>query len=234
MMNNPAGNLNVFQRLGSSLQRQGMGATLLKSAAILPDHWFDWRHGLDTCTASALDAFTITSENRQHGCRYQPTRLLPLRKFLRIFRPKFPAESVLVDFGCGKGRVLLVASEFGFREVRGIEFAHELCDIARKNFSIYQARRATGTTCQIIEMDVTQYAIRPEENVFFMFNPFDEVILERVLNNIASSVQQHRRNIWIIYCLPTGARLLDRRSDFLRQQDLCLWGHTFTIYTNRS
>jgi hypothetical protein len=35
---------------------------------------------------------------------------------------------------------LLVASEFNFREVRDVEFAHELYEIAVKNGTIYKAK----------------------------------------------------------------------------------------------
>ena len=60
------------------------------------------------------------------GYPYKATRVLPLRKLFCIIKGMIPVDSIFVDFGCGKGRALLIASEYNFKSVRGVEFAHEL------------------------------------------------------------------------------------------------------------
>jgi predicted RNA methylase len=137
------------------------------------DYLYDLNYGTDTITQRELDYLTIESENKERGVRYQPTRVMLLRKLFEKIRPIIPADPVLVDFGCGKGRVLLVASEFGFKEARGIEFSPELCKIARDNCAIYRKRTGTSTDFQIIEADVTNYRINSNENIFFMFKGND-------------------------------------------------------------
>src|SRR6185436_96197 len=122
--------MSVLYRLQSSLRSLGLRATASKLCGLLVDHWLDVRYGLDICPTSELAALTISSGNK-HVCNpYAPTRLLVVRRLFRAVENLFPQDRVLVDIGCGKGRVLLAASEFGFREARGVEFARELCQAA--------------------------------------------------------------------------------------------------------
>lgn len=44
-----------------------------------------------------------------------------------------PREYIFIDIGCGKGRVLAIASKLGFRRVIGIEMSPELCRVAVEN-----------------------------------------------------------------------------------------------------
>src|SRR5208337_1976729 len=97
------------------------------------------------------------------------------------------------------GIVLLVASEFGFKEARGIEFSPVLCDIAIRNCSVYKERTKAGTDFTIFMSDVIDYGLSDDEDVFYLFNPFDEYVLKQALNNITASLQRRNRGILIIY-----------------------------------
>jgi predicted RNA methylase len=224
---------SIFERMKTSLWYQGPGVCIVKLCVLIADHLFDLRYGVDTCKWSQLDELKIDSDNKERSSIYQPTRVIPLRKLLNIMMPMIPSNSVLVDFGCGKGRVLFVASEFGFREVRGVEFAHELCEIAVKNSHNYKASTRIGTKCRIIESDVTNYAINEEENVFYINNPFDATILKRVLCNIVSSLQIQHRKIWIIYHHAKWAHVIEQYDYFTRLREFSFWGYDFTVYSNQ-
>ena len=77
-----------------------------------------------------------------------------------------PRESVFVDFGCGKGRTLVVAAELGFAGVRGVEFAAELCESAEKNYRLYQKKSGNRADFRIVREDVSDYAVKEGENIF--------------------------------------------------------------------
>jgi 16S rRNA G966 N2-methylase RsmD len=155
-----------------------------------------------------------------------------LKKLFNRLQPALPSDSVLVDFGSGKGRVLLIAASFGFREARGIEFAQELCHIARTNWLAYKQKRRVATVCQVVEVDAVDYAIKPDENVFFLFNPFDNVILDRVLVNLQKSIEQRPRRVLICcYNCPYNAWSIGERG-FQQALDMDLWGYTVRVYTN--
>jgi len=225
--------ISVLQRLRISLRVEGLKTSVLKAYALIVDHLFDIRYGIDTCTHSKLTELTIDSDNKARAKMYWPTRAVALRKLFNVMQPMIPADSVFVDFGCGKGRVLLIASEFGFREVRGVEFAHELCEIAKKNYDVYKAKTGFSKECRIIECDATNYAINTDENVFFMFDPFDETILIKVLSNIAASLQTQRRKILIIYHRPKYDHIIEQGDDFTRLREFRFYGLQFGVYSNR-
>ena len=224
--------MNPLLQLGLSLRSQGLWATANKLRGWALDYLYDLRYGLDTCANSELAELTIGSENKVRGYGYQPTRVLLLRKFFHSIRPLLPPNGVLVDFGSGKGRMLLVASEFGFREARGVEFAHELT--ARKNVARYKARAGVAAEFKIIESDAACYAIAADENVFMMYNPFDESILGQVLDNIAASLRKAPRRILIIYVNPRWGRVIEQRADFVLVREWVLWGFKFAVYSSRA
>ncbi|PKO95946.1 MAG: hypothetical protein CVU14_11285 [Bacteroidetes bacterium HGW-Bacteroidetes-9] len=223
---------NIFHRIKYALRNEGLRVTLLKIYTLLNDRLFDIRYGLDTCNLTELEELTITSENKDRGVSYQPSRVIPLKKLFSEIRPYMPADSVFVDFGCGKGRVLLIAKTFGFSEVRGIEFASELCEIARKNCSVFETNTGLNTPCRIIEADVTTYSINPDENVFFLFNPFDEEVLQKVISGISNSLKFRHRKVLIIYHFPKFINVFDRSMEYERLQDFDFWGYKFTVYSN--
>ena len=227
------GILNIIQRLKTSLQNKGLRITSLISYALIRDHLFDIRYRTDTCTVLPLDELTINSDNKERGVSYVPTRLVALRNLFNLIKQIIPAECVFVDFGCGKGRPLLVASEFGFKEVRGVDFAHELCEIAKKNCAVYKTKMGFSTEFQIIECDVSNYSVNADENVFFMYNPFDETMVYRVLYNITSSLQTKQRKILIIYNNPRHTHIFEQWDNFIKLYEYNLWGQRFIVYSNQ-
>src|SRR5918996_1296859 len=99
---------------------------------------FDWQHRVDTCGSSKLADLTIVGENTSHGGPYyasHPKFLFELLSSLDIDYPSY----TFVDIGSGKGRVLLIASEFPFAEIIGVEFAKELHEIAAQNIRRYRS-----------------------------------------------------------------------------------------------
>lgn len=231
---NAIASVSALERLKFSLRNQGLSATLGKLWGLVVDYWFEFRYGLDTCSCSELDGLTVAGDNKAKGYRYQPTRVRPLRRLFNAVMPMVPPESVLVDFGSGKGRVLLVAAESGFREVRGVEFAHELCEVARKNVARYKAKTGVETDFKIIESDAAKYIVSADENVFVVCNPFDETILGAVLDNIAASLRKQPRKVLILYYNPRWGHVIEQRNEFVRVERFNYWGLIFTVYSNRN
>jgi hypothetical protein len=111
--------------LGEYWRVCGDGVLLDRALSVLQERLFDLRYGTDTVSFAELDGLTIRGQNAAEGTPYQPTRLRFVRQVLSALRP--PQEGAFVDFGCGKGRVLLLAADYGYRRVTGVEFAKELC-----------------------------------------------------------------------------------------------------------
>ena len=159
-----------------TLKTRGVRNTLNIVAGQLKDILFDVRHGTDTVVWQPLQSLDIASPNRERGNLYQATTTAALERIFGDVQPMLPEKSAFLDVGSGKGKVLLVASEYGFTAVRGVEFSGQLCEITRKNADRYFRKRTEKPLIEIIEMDAVKYRIQPDENLFFLFNPFDAVI----------------------------------------------------------
>ena len=220
----------ILRMIHDSIKQKGLRRTIYRICNRLIGYAFDIKYRTNTTSHVRLKDLEIQSNNKERGVQYEPTNIIPLKKLFNNL--KLPVHSVFVDLGCGKGRVLLIASEFGFKEVRGIEFSYELCNIAKKNWSNYKRKIGVETTFQIIESDVVDYTIKNDENVFFMFNPFDEVVLRKILENITVSLKTRSRKIWFVYRNPKHINIIAKYGGFVKLKELIFWGDDFMVYSN--
>jgi len=228
----------VWQRLRASIKKRG----LLKTALLVPqkayvylsklgDRLFDLRYGTDTLEIVELDELDIGSENKERGIRYEPTRARPF--FSMIAALALPFDIGFVDFGCGKGRVLIMAMECGFSKVTGVDFSPELCDVASKNVAKYQAKRNTCADVGVYNVDAVDYRVRDDDAVFYFFNPFDETVFSQVMDNIMTSLSSSPRDVWLIYHNPLWRHVIERWSMF---KEAGTYHHAeckFVVFTNK-
>lgn len=157
---------------------------------------FDERFQVNTEKPLEKDAFDSALTNRESACMYKPT---PANEFARMMEhiPSSVKKGRLIDFGCGKGRVLILAYETGFKKVTGVEFEPSLCQQTRENL------QSIGLSeVEVIEKDAVDYRIPEDATLFYFFNPFGIHILEKVLLNIVDSLSQHPREAYVIYAMP--------------------------------
>ena len=110
------------------------------------------------------------------------------------------SQYTFVDFGSGKGRVLLLASEYSYNKVIGIEFSRTLHLVAENNIKIWQ--RLGRIKCRNIHstcIDATEFNLPQEPLVLFFFTPFDASIANQVVNRINVDFKKNARPIQIVY-----------------------------------
>jgi precorrin-6B methylase 2 len=197
------------RRVLRSLKTHGIVWSLDRTLSVVQERLFDLRYGTDTVSFAQLGDLTIGGQNAGEGTPYEPTRLRLVRRVLSALNPS--SNSAFVDFGCGKGRVLLLAAEYGFRRVTGVEFAKELCEIARDNIARYQRKTGTNADIRIVEGDAAEYLVQDDEDVFFMSNPFSAALMERVVKNIVQSLAASGRQGSIIYNNPLWGDTIEQQ-----------------------
>ncbi len=109
------------------------------------------------------------------------------------------ADFEFVDYGSGKGRVLMLAAEQGFRKATGIEFAGELVAVARKNVEIFNRSRTKPAVIEVLHMDARDYALPDVPLVLFFFSPFKGAVLDRVLANVTASYARNPRPLFLVF-----------------------------------
>lgn len=223
--------MNSLTRFSRSIRNHGMAKTLENVLAVYDDCVFDFLHGSQTNGTVSLNNVTICGQNKHLGRQYEGTRARALRALLRTCN--FPEASVFVDFGCGKGKALLIASNYLFKRIVGIDFSPELCEIAKNNVRAYTMKRGASMEINVIACDAAAYEIKDDENVFYFFNPFKACLLEQVVNNIAISFTRHRRPVWIIYNNPIYSDVLDSEKRFNSRRVFTYGSSVFHVYQNR-
>ncbi len=157
------------------------------------------KYGLDTTGADELEHLEKAGIDISHATIYMPASYDVLEKVFS--REEVTRCRSLLDIGCGKGRVMAVAAHHGFRKIRGIEISPKLSEEARENMDIAE-KKFPGLSWEIFNNDAFYFNIPPDVDCIFLFNPFDEVIMSGVAENIAISFEEHPRNLTIIYLNP--------------------------------
>ena len=221
---------NPFTRVFKSVARNGLVDTVKVIVSTVLDVHFDLCYGTDTLRRVNLNTLNFESEHKIDATWYQPTQAKPLRDILR--KLDLPKDGVFVDLGSGKGRVLLIAAQFRFKKVVGVEFSPELCEIACENVNVFTQRTHITAQIDVVESDVAIYPIEPDHKVFFLNNPFQEQVMNRVLANLRSSVTQFPRKIWLIYHNPRLCEVVANSELFCACQEFKTSGGTFRAYNS--
>ena len=154
---------------------------------------FDATFGVETSRpVEPWEIAEATDQTLSSNARYHPTPVGTVRAVIAAAKARHE-EMSFVDYGCGKGRVMLVASDFPFRKIIGVEFARSLADVARQNVQRY---RAPTQRCHVLEVccqDAVEFAIPDDAGFFYFYEPFSKATAERVLANIESSLERHPR-----------------------------------------
>ena len=162
---------------------------------------FDQAYGVDTAGIVSLDTIDeVVGPNRDEGNTYEGVDPVLLRERIAALGIDFP-QYTFIDLGCGKGRALLIAAQFPFRQVRGVEFAPALHAIAEKNIAVYRGpRRCCDVRADLA--DAAEYPVPDGPLVVFLYNPFGGAVMDRVLANLTRSHREQPRDIWVIYWNP--------------------------------
>ena len=178
-------------------------------------HVFDKRFGTDTSTFVELGELEISGSNKRYGERYQPSPVHSLRQLLKRLDIRYE-DFCFIDFGSGKGRTLLIAGEFPFKQVIGVEFSEILHRHGEQNIQRYPHRAATRV--QSVHADATTFQPPPDALVAYFFNPFTLPVLERVLDKLVLSAAAVPRRIIVIYLYLPDATWLSSREGFRLQE----------------
>jgi len=172
---------------------------------------FDWQHNVRTCGVVNLEGLTIAGNNASNGVFFHPSHpkfLFEVGGGLNIDYGRY----IFIDLGSGKGRPLLIASEFPFLEIVGVEFARELNDVACENIRTYRSTSQNCKRIQSLHADATEFMFPPLPTVLFLFNPFGPAVLSPVLRNLQNSLESHPRDAILIYVAPFHGNLIERET----------------------
>jgi len=192
-------------------------------------HPFDRIHGVDTsgllyadvlATGHAHDAssegYYATAPSLFHGAlaRWQTTLSGHAGQNFSL------GDYTFIDLGCGKGRVLLMASEHPFRKITGVELNARLAKVARRNVARWLRTARACSHISLMVGDVMQLRLPDGPVVLFLFNSFAAPVMTELLEGLAAaaSVRATPRGgavpMDLIYIHPEQDNLIRRAPGF--------------------
>ena len=193
------------------------------------DAGFDWDHRVDTTSAA------VKWRDRLLGAfhsPYQPTEADLFHEMLDALREKSHIDFhdfVFIDLGSGKGRTLLMASDYPFRQIVGVELLPTLDRTAQENISKYRCESQKCLALESICADATKFQLPPDPIVLYLFNPFPEAGLTETVANLEQSLRAHPRKVYVLYHNPLLGHLLSESAAFTKIGGT----HQYAIYVSR-
>jgi SAM-dependent methyltransferase len=163
---------------------------------------YDWDHRVNTTSAA------VGWRDRLLGVfhsPYQPTEPALFHEMLTDLQRKTGLrfeDFTFIDLGSGKGRTLLMASDYPFRRILGVELLPALHEIAVENLRLYKNESQKCCCLKAVCGDASTFALPEEPLVIFLFNPFPEPGLRRAMESLEHSLRNHPRKVYVLYHNP--------------------------------
>jgi SAM-dependent methyltransferase len=209
----------VLGKLRWSLHHRGFSGTLEAAAKNLsrrvqPEaapkpHPFDLENGTDTSgliTGADLASGNASDRHIAGYAAVPPSHFRNVIARWQASNPPHPfADYTFIDIGCGKGRAALLASDYGFREVVGVELNPSLAAIACANADLWTAAGKARSHIRIEQADAAELSFPPRPCVIFLFNPFDLELMQHLASRMAADFHNRPADLEVIYYKPEQA-----------------------------
>lgn len=137
----------------------------------------------------------------QYRYPYEPTPYSVLERLAQSGRIR--KKQVLLDYGCGKGRVdFFLAYQAGCRSI-GIEYDDRIYEKAVEN----QKAAVSSGRVRMEQTNAEMFPVPPEVDRIYFFNPFSVEILQKVMNRILDSYYEQMRPIQLFFYYPSDEYL---------------------------
>ena len=164
------------------------------------DREFDAAQGVDTGGITHLKDLRLNSPSWRDGVDYiaaDPAEFAAAIESLDLDLSRF----AFIDLGSGKGRALLLANDYPFQEIIGVEFAEPLVQAARDNIAKISRSRDVGRI-KVIHADALEYDLPDLPSIVFLYNPFGSSTMQGVAKHTRQSLLAAPRDLVILYLNP--------------------------------
>jgi len=162
------------------------------------DMEYDWEHRVNTTSG------TVGWRARLLGAfhsPYQPTEPALFCEMMASLPIAFE-QFTFVDIGSGKGRTLLMASEYPFRKIVGVEVIAQLHRAAEENIRAYKSATQRCSQIEALCADAREFPFPGGPLLLYLFNPLPEAGMRRLIGNLEKSLSENPRIAYVLYHNP--------------------------------
>jgi SAM-dependent methyltransferase len=183
-------------------------------------HPFDLEFGVRTSGLVAGRNLKTGHRSDRHATAYYavaPSVFQSLLVRWRRLKPVSPLDSYnFIDLGAGMGRAVLLAAEFPFRAVIGVEMHPALARIGRKNMAQWRTAGRARAPMRMVQCDAADFPLPTGPCVVFLFNPFGAPVLRRMLRSWSRQLGGREGQLDILYVNNEQDRVLATEPGFVR------------------
>ena len=137
------------------------------------------------------------SNSDRYRYPYEPT---PYSVLERLANSGFIGKKdVVLDYGCGKGRVDFFLAYQTKANTVGIEYDKRIYQSALNN----QNTAVSGARTEFVLAKAEEYKVPPQVNRYYFFNPFSVEILRKVMARIIESYYEKPREMFLFFYYPS-------------------------------
>ena len=199
------GIMEVSQRLIASLKDRGVNATIRavtkrldREIRIFADKRFDRRFGVDTRGIMDKEHLDISAAQKRGALHYEPTPVPAIQYMLKLLHLDY-SEYTFIDYGSGKGRVLLLASVYPYKKIIGIEHSPLLHRSAVANIRKWRNAEQKCSDIESLCMDARDFMLPWGPLVLFFFSPFSPEVAGELFHKLQISLDDKLRPVHIFY-----------------------------------
>lgn len=158
--------------------------------------------GVETYKAVYLTALVYDGASAADAQPYEPIADRDFQSAIDAL-PSDRDRMTFVDLGSGKGRALLLAAQAGFGRIIGVEYSADLHAKAMKNVAAAATHLAGVNRITLINADAGDFTPPKGRVVYYLFNPFGDQVMQRVLDRLERAVERDEfEDLWILYGNP--------------------------------
>lgn len=188
----------AFETVHENLGLRGYGDLV---RFLWAERMFDRRYGVRTEFLVPTEELDFADAKAREGAsRYRATPPYCVSTCLTRLSERLGdlGGQMMVDYGSGAGRVMILGAEAGIGRVTGLELSPSLAAQCKQNLDAYAARFGKDTEFEILEEDAARYVPPAEATIFYFFNPFSTVFFERALAGIRQSIGDEPRDFYLL------------------------------------
>ena len=178
------------EKIGQTVSTQATKTRPLKGLSVkdgLVRHPFDVEYGMRTSGLVAGRHLAAGHRHDRHATAYYAVAPSVFHGIIVRWRRCRPAahidEFAFIDLGAGMGRAMLLASEYRFRTITGVELNPTLARIGQRNIARWREAGRARAPLRMVCGDAVEFALPPGPCVAFLFNPFGAPVLRRMLTS---------------------------------------------------
>ena len=177
-----------------------------------PRHPFDLQHGVDTGGVLQGKQLHSGHPHDRHTAGYFGSQPSAFRAAIGVWRGMLLEDGyaledfTFLDIGCGKGRVLMLASEFGFRRIVGIDLSPGLLVKARRNLRRWnRSPHPCPRLCQDISVqqaDVLDFPLPDIPTLLYLYHPFEGELFATWARTLLAAARTRTAPLYVAYMNP--------------------------------